>query len=479
VNRWFQSLPISRKLVTIAVAVSVIALIAATTGLVLFDLVRYRSAAADATRAYAQIVADNISAAINFGDVDAGQVMVDSLRVRPTIALVCVYRADGVVFTHYARNPGEPCPRRAFNDTTWTSISMMVPVVRNDTTVGTIYVRRTLADMRDRIIATVAGGLAMMLLAGVLAFGLASRLQRIISRPIVQLADAARRIGGDATAALPHIEAAPDETGQLVRAFGDMMQRISAASAEREGLLAREREASRLKDEFLASVSHELRTPLNAILGWTQILTRSEPTKEVLDKAIASLARSAQAQNRVIDDLLDVSRVIGGKMQVKFSPVDLRTVVDAAVDVVAPIAGAKRIALEADVPASECLVNGDFARLRQILWNLLSNAVKFTPAGGDVKVRIQPEGPMWTLSVTDTGVGVPASFIGQAFERFRQADSSSGREYGGLGLGLAIVKELTELHGGHVRAFSEGPNRGATFTVLLPRLDGSGGTDRT
>jgi signal transduction histidine kinase len=351
---------------------------------------------------------------------------------------------------------------------------MSVPVVRNDATVGTIYIRRTLADMRERVLATVAGGIAMMVLAGVLSFGLASKLQRIISRPIVQLAEAARRIGGDVTATIPHIDAAPDETGQLVHAFGDMMQRISAASAEREGLLEREREASRLKDEFLASVSHELRTPLNAILGWTQILTRTEPTKEVLDKAIASLARSAQAQNRVIDDLLDVSRVISGKMQVNFSPVDLRTVVDAAVDVVAPIAGAKRIALEAELPATECRVSGDFARLRQILWNLLSNAVKFTPAGGDVKVRIQPEGQMWAVSVSDSGVGVPASFIGQAFERFRQADSSSGREYGGLGLGLAIVKELTELHGGQVRAFSAGPNRGATFTVLLPRLDQPG-----
>jgi signal transduction histidine kinase len=433
-------------------------------------VVRYRTAAADATYAYGQIVADNISAAINFGDVEAAHAMVTSLRVRSTISLVCVYRADGGLFTSYVASAAHSCPARPFDATTWSFISLSLPVTRNEATVGTIYIERTLADLRERIMATVGAGLAMMLVAGALAFGLASRLQRIISRPIVQLAEAARSIGTDASSGVPPIDAAPDETGQLVRAFGEMMERLSAASAEREGLLAREREASRMKDEFLAAVSHELRTPLNAILGWTQVLTRSEPTKETLEKAIASLSRSAHAQNRVIDDLLDVSRVIGGKMQVKFAPVDLRTVVEAAIDVVAPVAGAKRIALNTELPADACVVSGDFARLRQVVWNLLSNAVKFTPPGGSVRVRIDADAEMWVLSVIDTGVGVPASFIGQAFERFRQADSSLGREHGGLGLGLAIVKELTELHGGTVRAVSEGPGRGSTFSILLPQV---------
>jgi signal transduction histidine kinase len=482
-NRWFASLPIHRKLVAMALVVSTVAVTAAVAGLIVFDLLRFRTAAADGAQTLAQIIADNSSAAIVFGDTEAAQSILASLRARPVIVRACVYRADGSLFASYVQ-AGDRCPDAPRQMLGWRRLAVEAPVVRNGATVGNVYLERLLTDLRDRVFVTAASGLMMLLLAVGLAFALAHRLQRVISRPIVALAAAARAIGHDEQHPLPDIPAAPDETGQLVTAFGEMVQRLVSSNAalrdevqerrrmeaEREGLLAREREASRLKDEFLAAISHELRTPLNAILGWTQVLTRGTPSPETLDKAIASLARSAQAQNRVIDDLLDVSRIIAGKMQLTFASIDLRVVVESAVDVVEPVAAAKRIALDVDIPQGPCFVQGDADRLRQVFWNLLSNAVKFTPTGGSVAVRVRAEGGVWAVSVTDTGVGVPASFIGQVFERFRQADGSLTREHGGLGLGLAIVKELTELHGGTARAASEGPGRGATFTVTLPKL---------
>jgi CheY-like chemotaxis protein len=190
-------------------------------------------------------------------------------------------------------------------------------------------------------------------------------------------------------------------------------------------------------------------------------------------KAIASLARNAQAQNRVIEDLLDISRIITGKMQLKADPVDLRGAVDSAMEVIAPVAAAKGVRLTSDVPPVACVVQGDFDRLRQVIWNLLSNGVKFTPAGGSVCVDLSEDGDSYALAVSDTGIGISPEFLPHVFERFRQADGSMTREHGGLGLGLAIVKEVTELHAGRVTA-AHGPGGvGATFTVVLPRLVGA------
>ena len=327
----------------------------------------------------------------------------------------------------------------------------------------------------------------MLLFAGAVAFGVARRLQETISRPIVSLASAARAIGRDQRTELPHIDAPPDETGALVGAFSDMVRRLVSSNealtleveerrrmqAEREALLAREREANRLKDEFLAAVSHELRTPLNAIMGWTQVLASMNPadrSEQTVTKAIASLSRNAQAQNRVIEDLLDVSRIITGKLQLKLTAIDLRLAIESAVEVVTSVAAAKQVSLDVALPPVASIVQGDFDRVRQIMWNLLSNAIKFTSPGGTVSVRVTSDDTGYTTVVTDTGIGIPPEFVPHVFERFRQADGSTTREHGGLGLGLALVKELTELHGGTVGASSGGAGLGSRFTFTLPRL---------
>jgi signal transduction histidine kinase/DNA-binding NarL/FixJ family response regulator len=260
-----------------------------------------------------------------------------------------------------------------------------------------------------------------------------------------------------------------------LRLAEDLAHRLAVA-LDNNRLYRDAQDANRMKDEFLAVVSHELRTPLNAILGWSQLLHRGALDEPSLAQGMSAIERNARSQARIIDDVLDVSRIIQGKLRLDVQPLGLRAIVREAVDVVRPAADAKAIRLHADfatapdrIPETSDEVVGDPERLRQVVWNLLSNAVKFTPEGGRVDVTLAPtaDGQL-ELRVSDTGKGIDPRFLPHVFERFRQADSSSTRAHGGLGLGLAIVRHLVELHGGSVSGASDGPDRGATFTVLLP-----------
>ncbi len=237
--------------------------------------------------------------------------------------------------------------------------------------------------------------------------------------------------------------------------------------ADAQNAARRAEEASKAKDEFLATVSHELRTPLSAILGWARLL-KDRVTAPSLTKPIDVIYRNAQAQVKIIDDILDVSRVITGKFRIDAKPIDLVPVVRDALEVVRPSASAKRVELEFNAESSCCLLVADPERLQQAIWNLLSNAVKFTDTGGKVVVKVRQEGSRVVLSVSDNGVGIDPGFLPFVFDRFRQADSTTTRRVGGLGLGLALVRNIVELHRGTVEAFSEGVGRGATFTLTLP-----------
>ena len=228
--------------------------------------------------------------------------------------------------------------------------------------------------------------------------------------------------------------------------------------------------ASRLKDEFLATLSHELRTPLNAILGWTSMLVRGQVEPRRLARVYQVLDRNAQSQAQLIGDVLDVSRIITGKLQLQLAPVDLGDVVARAIDSVRPAASARNIAMHV-TDVSLGLVSGDPDRLQQIFWNLLSNAIKFTPVGGTIAVEMERIDGSISVSVIDSGIGISPDFVPFMFDRFRQGDQTTTRAHGGLGLGLSIVKHLTELHGGSVSASSEGPGRGARFEVRLPASD--------
>ena len=269
------------------------------------------------------------------------------------------------------------------------------------------------------------------------------------------------------------------DEGQIIgtiTAIDDVTERVEREN-ELEQLLTREQlaraesdAANRAKDEFLATVSHELRTPLNAILGWVQILRAGKVDGEGAAHALEAVERNAKAQAKLIEDILDASRIITGKLQLDARPVDMVAVIEGALDTLRPAAEAKSIELRADLDPRLGPASGDPTRLQQVMWNLISNAIKFTPKQGRVQVRMECIDSQLVIKVIDTGPGINADFLPFVFDRFRQADSTSTRRHGGLGLGLAIVRHLVELHGGTVSAESEGQDKGATFTVRLPLI---------
>jgi PAS domain S-box-containing protein len=253
-----------------------------------------------------------------------------------------------------------------------------------------------------------------------------------------------------------------NETAQIARADAEK------AAAENERLYRQAEESSRLKEEFLATISHELRTPLSAILGWARMLRTGQLSPENSAKALDTIERNARAQAQLVDDLLDVSRIITGKLRMDVRPSDPNSFIDAAVEAVRPAAEAKNVRIQKVVDTAPISIPGDPVRLQQVVWNLLSNAIKFTPRGGRVQIYSQRVNSHLEIVVSDSGQGISPDFLPHVFDRFRQADQKTSRQHGGMGLGLAIVRHLVEMHGGTVRAASEGEGKGATFTVTLP-----------
>jgi signal transduction histidine kinase len=271
----------------------------------------------------------------------------------------------------------------------------------------------------------------------------------------------------------------------LEAAHGELDRRVRARTAELEASLERERqlraeaeEASRAKEDFLATVSHELRTPLNAIVGWSELLQRPNVDSATIARATAAIGRNARAQAQVVGDLLDVSRIAAGKLTLNLQQTDLVALVMAAIESVKPNADRKRQTLRVHWQQAAVFVTADEQRLQQVVWNLLANAIKFTPDGGVITVTVEQSGSLARLAVSDDGIGIAPEFVPRLFERFTQAESSTTRRFAGLGLGLAIVRDLVQLHGGGIEVESAGLGAGATFRVVLPvRSEPAGGRD--
>jgi signal transduction histidine kinase len=270
------------------------------------------------------------------------------------------------------------------------------------------------------------------------------------------------------------VEIRTNELAEANRALTTEIAERQRVEVERADLLEREQRArleaqaiNRMKDEFLATLSHELRTPLNAILGWTHLLEVGARDAASVDRATRIIKNNAQLQAQLVADILDVSRIIGGKLNLRLGLVSLRTVIEAALEAVQPAADAKAIVIDTVFGEVEPII-ADRDRLQQVMWNLLSNAIKFTPREGRVRIEVRADARDLVVTVADSGQGIDPEFLPHVFERFTQADSSFARQHGGLGLGMAIVRHLVELHGGYVSAASGGKDQGATFTVSLP-----------
>src|SRR5882724_2114253 len=322
-----------------------------------------------------------------------------------------------------------------------------------------------------RSLAIYGGGILLSIGLGTLG---AIVIARSVSRPIGDLRASARALGRRGPLK-PPLDTSIQELRVVADALAIAAEERTSSEAEREELLHREQAArpaaeaaNRAKDEFLAVRSHELRTPLNAVYGWARLLQTGQIRDEVAERALEAIVRNSDAQVRLIDDLLDVSRVVSGKMRLDVRPVELRAVIEEALDAVRPAVEAKTIQLQSILDPRAGPITGDPDRLQQVIWNLVMNAVKFTPRGGRVQVHLQRVNSHIEIVVSDTGQGIAPNVLPFVFERFRQADSSSTRGHGGLGLGLALVKHLVELHGGSVTAQSAGEGQGATFIVKLP-----------
>jgi signal transduction histidine kinase/ActR/RegA family two-component response regulator len=327
--------------------------------------------------------------------------------------------------------------------------------------------------------------IAVALLTSIFAILLSLVAARWVSRPLAHVGDAARALAAGDMTRRARLQRR-DEIGELAATFDTMAdalaakdaelrqyadsleQRVEERTAEVSGLLREVQESNRLKDEFLGTVSHELRTPLNAVLGWAQVLKRTKSDPAQTARALEAIERNAQAQAQLVEDLLDTSRVVTGKLRVSFVPVDLGDIVQAAVESFRPSAKAGGVELTMAVSDDRVPVLADAARLQQVIGNLLSNASKFTPAGGRVSVAVRRCPETMEIIVTDTGRGIPPGFLPFVFDRFRQGDSTTTRAHGGLGLGLSIARHLVMLHGGTIRAESAGEQQGATFTIVLP-----------
>lgn len=287
--------------------------------------------------------------------------------------------------------------------------------------------------------------------------------ERLVATLVTQVAIAYEnaRLYTDAQRHATELQMEIAERKQAEEERAQLLVREQAARAEAE-------QANRTKDEFLATLSHELRTPLSAILGWSHLVRTGKLDEPQMTRALETIERNARSQSQLIDDLLDVSRIITGKLQIELRSVNLFSVIEAAIEAVRPAFEAKDIEFEMVMESKTCLVTGDANRLQQIFWNLFSNAVKFTPQGGRVRVGLERSDSRARISVSDSGIGIKPDFLPYIFDRFRQADGSTTRVHGGLGLGLAIVKHLVELHQGTVEVESKGTDQGSTFTVSLP-----------
>ena len=490
---FFRRLPIRHKLVTMIMLTSGTVLLLASIGYLATDYFRSRRLLLEDLGTQAQLLLENSRAAIAFRDVAAANDTLRTLSPNPHIRIACLYDERGRLFSELRPHEDSGgCRHERPPDSyefTRNRLDVTTSVWAEGKRAGTLLLGTDLEHMASRLRVQVAlvGFLLIVTLA--VALFLSARLQMLVSQPVMALAKTASDVSSRGDYSLRAERSTEDELGTLVDAFNRMLERIETREAElskaneelrrevaerrraeqeRAELLVREREANRVKDEFLATLSHELRTPLNAILGWTKLLRANAVAPEAFDRALEKVERNAQVQTRLVEDLLEISRIASGKLRLEMREFDLVSLAKTAIDSIRPTAEARGVAIERRFAGSSIPTFGDPDRLQQVIWNLLSNAVKFTPASGTVTIAVRREAGVDEITVSDTGIGIDPAFIPSVFDTFRQADASSTRSHGGLGLGLSIVKHLVEMHGGEVVAESEGLNRGSTFRVRLP-----------
>jgi signal transduction histidine kinase len=466
----FRSLSIPKKIVAITMIISGAALFLASAALLAYDFSNARRQLEESATVFARTAADNATSAVLFSDVSTSTDALNSLRAEPSILAGCIYK-DGRLFAQYIAKGVAPCAEELDLDANDPSIVLVsTPIQWNGKDIGIVQLRASLRDAYTHLrIEGLTIGI-ILIIAALFALALSSRLHAFISKPILDLASTAHEVSRRKDYSIRANTQNADEIGMLVEAFNEMLGQIQKRDRDLQQRTAELVEANRMKDQFLATLSHELRTPLNSILGWAVLVQEGQLPPGRDKAALQAIERNARMQARLIEDLLDVSRIISGKFAVDSSIVILDQIIENAIEVMRPAADAKKIRVEFDKTADRVTVAGDAARLQQVVWNLLSNAVKFTGEHGAVIVHLEKSAQYAHISVADNGIGISPEFLPYVFDRFRQADGSSTRRHGGLGLGLAIVRHIVEVHGGAVRVESRGRGAGTTFKIDLPLI---------
>jgi signal transduction histidine kinase/ActR/RegA family two-component response regulator len=469
---WFSRLKsFGDKVTWLVTLTSGLAIVAVCFTLAALDYVNLRNDTLEAMRAQSLIVAMNSGAPLAFGDRANAAEALAAYRARPEVASATLFDATGKRFAAFRRD-GDAGPDLSLQVDGATDLDPWMvfvrPVEDHGMQLGHLQVVFDTALMRGHLWRSLGLSAGVAAFAVLLVYLFAQRIKDVLIRPIASLGSTAREVSDTRNYALRAEKLSDDELGGFTDVFNEMLGQIELQNMEIQASRAEAQRASQLKDDFLATLSHELRTPMTPILGWAQILRRTARDNPQVLQAAEVIERNARVQTQIVDDLLDMSRIIAGKVRLEVRSVDLAQVIDAALETVAPAAEARGIQLEVVAGATVASVRGDPHRLQQVVWNLLTNAIKFTPRDGRVQVTLEQLPGSVQIAVTDSGQGIAREFLPHVFERFRQADSSTTRQHGGLGLGLAIVKQLVELHGGSVRANSDGVGHGSTFTVRLP-----------
>jgi signal transduction histidine kinase/CheY-like chemotaxis protein len=456
---------IRTKLLVLMLATTGVALIVAVAALVAYDVRTYHARWAGDLTAQAEILGRSSVAALAFDDGRSAHENLDLLRTRPSILAAAIYDEHGRLFATYrsdtARGVDPPAsPGSIEARVNGDRIELFHGIVENERARGTVYIAAQYGLARR--LADYLGILGIVMVLSMLAALLTSAwLQRAITKPILDITDVAHRVMEQRDFSLRVRKTTDDEIGYLVDAFNNMLAEIGRRA---EALLS----ADRMKDQFLATLAHELRNPLAPISNALHLLEAAGDRPEMAANARRMMARQLKQLVRLVDDLLDVSRITTGKLVLRLEDTELRKVIDAAVEIARPLIESRRHRLSIDLPAQPVHLRGDETRLAQVFSNLLNNAARYTDAGGDIGVHARRAGDAVEVTVSDNGIGIAPEVLPDMFKMFTQANTSIERTQAGLGVGLALALRLVEMHGGSIDARSDGIGLGSRFTVRLP-----------
>ena len=460
-----------RTLTTVVLATTLVALLLSTAALLALEFTNQRKAWITDLQAHAEVLAASSAAALGFEDVAAARESLSVLGVRPEIDAAAVYQADGKLFASLSAGASPPTlqpeERKRHHRVDGNELEVFQPIERNSELLGTFYVRARF-DAFERVGERAALLIGIALASLFFAAAVFGRLQHTITGPILGVAQAAREVAARKDYGLRVPPSNILEVGLLVEAFNGMLDTLQKEMAERQRAEEALRAGDRQKDEFLATLAHELRNPLAPIRQAAMLANAPRATEAQRQWSQGVIDRQVRHMALLLDDLLDISRITRGTLQIRKVPAELAAIVASAVETAQPLIDARKHTLVVDLPDAPVALEADPLRVAQVLSNLLANAAKFTPAGGRIEVMARREGSHAVVSVTDSGIGIDAASLPKVFDMFTQLRIEQGGENQGLGIGLALSKGLVDLHGGTIEAFSAGAGTGCRFEVRLP-----------